>query len=1095
MPDYVPISELVNAPAENVILRLTTEGASIAGHVYLKSTGESVADAMVVAEPPQSRLKYSPLSPRSSRTDHLGAFLIQRLPAGFFHLNAQKENLVLFPGKNPKANEIILAAKEKKSGIELYLYEGHTIKGSVKDADTALPIEGVKISLKQEKGEDQYTALTNAEGQYVLDGVNQPIVRLVAEKKGYIPLFQYNFEPYFELRLSPELLIVTKDIRMRKEVVISGKVLTEDNRPVAGAEVYLCIIQKEDMPRIFTPVDGSGAFSLPCPPYVYARILARAAGYAKAYSNPVQVGKSPVENVNVILRKGASVSGSVVDPEDRPVPNALVRAANIYHLGMLELWDNVQECFTDDKGNFQLQDLPGERASLLAEKEGFVCSKWAEVPLSPGDEKTGVKLVLIEATFLAGKVSNMEDKPVEGVRVYVYGEGGYEMSRGMDMTDFQGHYRVENIARALHSVNLSHPDYAGELYPGVEAGRDDADFVIGKNQGITMIGKVVDWKTNKPIRDFQVSSNSSSPIDIDPDTPGVFRARNLFPEASYMFHIEAPGYQDYDSEPILIPKFEEQFQRTFPMGPGGTIKGRVVKSQGKEALAGVEVYLKGTGSQWQVTERVPRMSYTTAEDGRFRFENVYQGRNTVLFFPPSPYVEQTRQVDVDHEKTADLGDVEIGSGGTIRGRVVQLPDDIPLPSVTVQLLKNFTMEVLSEKKTDANGMFEFGELNTDEFRVMVPDYKVSQDIRIVENEVQECILRVGLCVLKGTVLKRGEPMLVHITLLQTNLDNRKHTQTDKNGCFEIRDLPPGLWNVLIRALDTLDVLMSESVDIPPLPVFEKVFEFPCGRITGRVVDQGDKPISGAKISVRRTRPLNEEDRINPRIWGAMSGQDGSFAVGDLPGDSYMVSGTKEDLGVAVLENVLVPRNADSEPVLLRLGSTEGGTLVSVALNLSSGKPVPEAWCRLTNEAGVGFDHGQKRDEQGVMRIPNISPGKYHVEVSAFTFSVHEHMVEIKTGETVEIEDVLYEAGALRFTLLDKSGSPLAQIPCRIEPLDPKSMENPREGKTDASGLWIVRGLFPGEYKVTATLSNGRQVSERVLIKVRELTQKEVIVAD
>ena len=82
-----------------------------------------------------------------------------------------------------------------------------------------------------------------------------------------------------------------------------------------------------------------------------------------------------------------------------------------------------------------------------------------------------------------------------------------------------------------------------------------------------------------------------------------------------------------------------------------------------------------------------------------------------------------------------------------------------------------------------------------------------------------------------------------------------------------------------------------------------------------------------------------------------------------------------DCCIALVENVQVPRNADSEPVTLRLAAVQGGTLVSVVLNLTNGEPVPEAWCRLTTSSGVRFDHGQKRDDEGVMRINNLPSGK------------------------------------------------------------------------------------------------------------------------
>ena len=45
--NYVPLRQPVNAPAEGIVLRLESEGASVSGHVYLKSTGEAVPGARV----------------------------------------------------------------------------------------------------------------------------------------------------------------------------------------------------------------------------------------------------------------------------------------------------------------------------------------------------------------------------------------------------------------------------------------------------------------------------------------------------------------------------------------------------------------------------------------------------------------------------------------------------------------------------------------------------------------------------------------------------------------------------------------------------------------------------------------------------------------------------------------------------------------------------------------------------------------------------------------------------------------------------------------------------------------------------------------
>ena len=109
---------------------------------------------------------------------------------------------------------------------------------------------------------------------------------------------------------------------------------------------------------------------------------------------------------------------------------------------------------------------------------------------------------------------------------------------------------------------------------------------------------------------------------------------------------------------------------------------------------------------------------------------------------------------------------------------------------------------------------------------------------------------------------------------------------------------------------------------------------------------------------------------------------------------------------------------------LRLGTENTGTLVSVALDMVTGLPLPESWCLLSTPAGR-MSHGQIRDRNGVVTIPSLAPGVYKVIVSSDGYTVSEHQVEIKAGETVTVQDVLEPAGTLRWTLLDRSGTGVA----------------------------------------------------------------------
>ncbi len=1090
-PDHVPLSQKVTAPVEDLILRLTSEGASLEGNVYLLSSGEAVFGATVKAHLVPSGPQPS-LIPKVAKTDQFGAFRLEPLAAGSYVIEALKDDLFLVPPKDPRDRQIALAEKEKKRAIELFLYEGHTIRGKVTEKVTGVPLEGVKVSMAWGRDIEKFTDVTGPEGEYLLRGLTQLQIGLKAEKKGYALVSRQLHDPYIRVQLTPDNLEVTQNIEMVRAVTISGVVKTADDLPVTDAKVVLYSSRNRPQHDQFTPVDELGAFTLDAEPFVPCRVKAEAPGYAASFSDQVTAQDTPVRGVTIIMRQSASITGTVMDPDNQPVEGAKVQARQMVWLGPYGTYENLGDTVSDSSGNFAFSDLPPEEVQLFAKKEGFASSKEEKITLSPGEIKSGVELVLRQSQFLAGRITNPEGEPLERVSVHVYASGSVENSSGHSQTDAEGRYRIEGLADIPHNVSLYHPDYGSESHQNIEVGRDDADFVLGAKAKVTFIGKVVDWKSGEPIADFSASFRAGAQPLKDPNVPGQFKAEKLQPGMSYSFLIEAPGYSSLDTGYIAMPEDKDVLEKTFKLGPEGSIIGRVISREAKEPLSGVSVNLQGTGRDWQTSQYPPEAITTTGEDGRFQFESASQGENTVVFNPPEPFVAQTRTIEVEHGAVADFGDVEMGGGGIVKGRVVQLPDEKPLPAKVVEL--SSTMSSVHKKATtDDHGAFEFKALSNGQYVLRVREYNVSHYVRLGEDETQEYVLRIGAATLKGRVLRNGNPVSAGISLRQTNLDQWKSAAAGQDGTFEVKDMAPGRWRVSIYSMQDRRRTIEEWIDIAPQSVTEKVFEFPAGRIVGMVVDANEAAVANAKVSARRSRTADDEDGYQPRTWTVTSQEDGSFAIEELFPDSYGVSASKEELGIALVEDVQVPRNGDSEPVTLRLGAVQGGTLVSVVLNLTNGEPVPEAWCHLTTSSGVRFDHGQKRDDEGVMRINNIPPGTYNVKVSSYGFEVKEHTVEIKAGETVELMDILYEAGALRWALMDKSGAPLAHVNCRMVPNDPNSIEKIREGKTDANGLWIVRGLYPGEYTVTSTLSDGRGVSEVVLIKEHDLTQKEVVV--
>ena len=1091
--NYTPESREVTAPSDDLLLKLLPANASLSGRVFLKRTGEPITSATVrlITRNRQSMIMHLPHN--KTLTDSTGFFSFEYIASGQYVINAYKKGLFMLPVDDLQHNRLELLKNEKKQGLKLFLYEGHTVKGQVTDKQTGAPIEGARVSTAWGASKT-FEDITDANGFYMLKGLSGTRAGLVAEKENYILAREQDYNPHIMVTLHLEELELTKNLQMIPGLFISGRVETDQGVPVTDARVYLYQMHDWQGKNKAHPVDQRGAFKLMVKPFTGCFVKAEAQGFPASFSDLIKVQDKSVENIVVVMKPGASISGSVNDEDDNSVEGARVRLQIALDYGNMSSIENLGELevSSDPNGRFKAENLPSGKIILSAEKENYANSKQETITLNSGEEKTDVILKLTTPAILAGNITDPDGNPLENVRIHAYASMGGVNSHGNVTTGADGYYSIEGLHNTPHTVNLSHSDYGSESHQNVEVGREDADFVMGEKNKTTLIGNVKDWKTGNPIENFEVSAGGMKP-EKDPDIPGRFVIKNLNPENSYKLKIESEGYQPLDTGHFRLPKNQDTVERTYELGPGGGVKGRVVSKATQNPLQGVGVYLYTTSNEWEMSQTSPAKTMTTLEDGLFSFEAIPAGKCLIHFVPAQPLTPKLENTTIRHGDITDMGDVDMTGGGVIRGKLVQMPDEIPLPAKNIALQKFGESDEQARKViTDEQGSFEFTGVPNGRYSIRALDYNISEFAEVMEDEENEYILRIGTGGLKGLVLKNGKPQVMYVNIRQTHIGTGKHSQTDSNGAFEITDLVPGTWKISFYG-GGYSLSMQELVEISADKITEKTFELPSGRIVGKVVNAEDEPVEGARVSARLMHVADAEDAYDPKTWSAVSDKNGEFAIADLLSTSYAVSATKKDLGLVLVENIVVPDDGDSAPVLLRLEKGKGGTLVSVALNLTDANPVPEAWCYLTTAEGVRFDHGKERGKDGVITIPNIPAGTYRVQVSSHGFSVHEHIVEIKDGETVELEDVMYEAGALRWTVLDEEGHPVANAPCRIEPMEENSIENPRKGFTDAQGLWIQRGLYPGAYRLKADLEDGRRATDTIEIQAHQLIQKNIVV--
>lgn len=205
--------------------------------------------------------------------------------------------------------------------------------------------------------------------------------------------------------------------------------------------------------------------------------------------------------------------------------------------------------------------------------------------------------------------------------------------------------------------------------------------------------------------------------------------------------------------------------------------------------------------------------------------------------------------------------------------------------------------------------------------------------------------------------------------------------------------------------------------------------------------------------------------------------------------SYDILARKEGM-LSDSVSIEVPSEDADFGTIIALRSSETGTLESIALRVSDGEPIPQAWCRVYTSEGINIaPNNSRRDNRGALLVKDLPVGFYRTQVSHWGHSEAYRDIEIKAGETTTIEDVIYEAGSFRWIIHDLDGAPIAGASCTITPRDPNSIETVRTGVTDHQGYYDQRGLHPGEYMIRAEYGDKRFVEQPFDIQAHEHTER------
>ncbi|HYO12549.1 MAG TPA: carboxypeptidase-like regulatory domain-containing protein [Thermoanaerobaculia bacterium] len=334
-------------------------------------------------------------------TDTAGRFEIRRLPAGRFDLEARAQG---YPPVVVRGLPL-----EGGAAVDLgtvILPPGVTVEGTVVDS-TGKPVAGADVQvlpldalpgrlLHSSRDEVPKSGL---DGRFTITGLREgQRVELQGWKQGHVaqPTVVEVPPP------GPVRLVLTPAVR------ITGRVVREDGKPISGAWVYFF----REGSGSGIPTDDQGRFEMRKGPGEID-IRATADGYLPKEMRIEAAAGQEVEDLRIVLRKGAVVTGRVLGPDGAPVPGAEVRAllapsGNRFHSLA------APEVKADGEGRYRLEGIPEGRRSIAASHPELQRAV-KDLDVRPGENR--LDLQLGQGFPVTGRVVDAEGRPVEGARV------------------------------------------------------------------------------------------------------------------------------------------------------------------------------------------------------------------------------------------------------------------------------------------------------------------------------------------------------------------------------------------------------------------------------------------------------------------------------------------------------------------------------------------------------------------------------------------------------------------------------------------------------------------------------------------------------
>ncbi|WP_132057834.1 carboxypeptidase regulatory-like domain-containing protein [Halorussus amylolyticus] len=493
------------------------------------------------------------------------------------------------------------------------------ISGRIIDADSGAGVEGATVTA--EIGGDEYTATTDADGSYTVDGVpGGDDYDVSVEADGY------DATTFADERVS-DGATHGLDADLTGTATISGTVTDE----VFGTELEDVTVTAEGDAGTYTvETDENGEYTL--------TVAGLADPQAESYDVGVETTGWESDSDTVGVGDGEDATGTDFelsgDASDDLTLTDAESGGEIADAEVSVESDSfgvaLDSYSADSSGTVSIPALPGGHAyDYVIEADGYDGSDLADVSLSPGETASRTHTLSGNATLAGTVTDDVLGAPVEGLAVTAeHGGDTYDAT-----TDADGDYRFEAVAGG-HEYDVAIDEDGYELAETRVTVGDGASatesVVVSGNAELT--GTVTDAVTGDEIDGATVSvEDGSRTYTATTDADGEYVVENI-PGTGTDYDLSAT-IADYETNATVVSlgDGEDETADLALEGEPGSVSGTVTELDGQTPVENATVTLSNASETLD--------SMTTDDDGDYRFETVAHGDDYALAANATEFIE------------------------------------------------------------------------------------------------------------------------------------------------------------------------------------------------------------------------------------------------------------------------------------------------------------------------------------------------------------------------------------------------------------------------------------------------------------------------